>query len=140
MAAVDGELIDDNQIGSARHSVPPPLRASLDCKGSKEAGQDHDDISDDGNKNVGTGQPSEQAEIQEQEWGRETPVNIACPVDLAIDDGVRGEVLVVMVNLDLVLGDTSLSSHGVIGQGSESRDEGRDDVEHAFLLCILSMH
>lgn len=138
MSAVDGELVDDNQIGSARHSVPSPLRATLGGKGSKEAGHDHDDISDDSNENVGTGQPSEQAKIQQKEWGRETPVDIACPVDLAIDNRVIGEVLVVMVDLDLVLGDTSFDGHSVVGQRSEGRDEGRDDVEHAFLLYYLS--
>jgi len=140
MSAVDGELVDDNQVGSARHGVPSPLRATLDRKGSKEAGQNHDNVSDDSDEDVGTGQPSEQAKIQEKEWGRHAPVNIACPVDLAIDDSIIGEVLVVMVDLDLVLGYTSFDGHSIVRQGSEGRDEGRDDVEHAFLLRCFSIH
>lgn len=138
MSAIDGELVDDNQVGSARHGVPSPLRAALGGKGSEEAGQDHDNVGNDGNENVSTGQPSEQAEIQEQERGRDAPVDVACPVYLAVDDSVIGEVLVIMVDLDLILGDTSFNGHGIVRQGSEGGDEGRDDVEHAFLLCGLS--
>ena len=44
-----------------------------------------------------------------------------------------------MMDLDLVLGDAVLDSHGVVGQGREGRDEGREDVEHAFLLDCVSI-
>lgn len=60
---VDCELVDYNQVGNASNGVPAPLGAALDSEGSEEASQDHDEISDDSNENVGSSQTSEQAEI-----------------------------------------------------------------------------
>lgn len=39
---------------------------------------------------------------------------------------------------DLVLANTSVYSHGVIGEGSEGRNEGSQDMEQAFLLEMVS--
>ena len=64
MTAVDSQLVDDDQVGKASHGVPPPFRAALNREGGKETSQDHDDVSNDGNEDVGTGQSSEKAKIQ----------------------------------------------------------------------------
>ena len=63
--AVEGELVDNDQVGDAGHGVPPPFGALLDSESSEKTGQNHDHISDNGNENVGTAQSSEQAKVHE---------------------------------------------------------------------------
>ena len=41
---------------------------------------------------------------------------------------------------DLVLANTIVNSHGVIGDGSEGRNEGSQDMEQAFLLENVSVN
>lgn len=139
--AVKGELVDNDQVGNASHGVPSPLGALLDSEGSEETGQDHDDISDNGNENVGTAQSSEQAKVQEQEWGGDAPVDVAGPVDLAVDglEGV-GEMLLAVLESDLILANTIVNGHGEVRDGSEGGDEGSQDVEQAFLLEKVSIN
>ena len=58
-ATVECKLVDNNQVRNTSHGIPSPFRALLDSEGSKEAGQDHDHISDNGNEDIGTAQPSQ---------------------------------------------------------------------------------
>lgn len=53
-AAIEAELVNDDQVGDASHSVPSPFRSLFDGKGGEKASQDHDDISDEGHEDVGT--------------------------------------------------------------------------------------
>ena len=62
--AVDCELIDDNQVGEAGHSVPSPLGALLYSKGSEETSQDHDDVGNNGHEDICPRQTSEQCKVQ----------------------------------------------------------------------------
>lgn len=62
-ATVNGELVDDNEIGDASNGVVSPFGALVVAKGSKETGQDHNDISNDGNEDVGAAQASEEGKI-----------------------------------------------------------------------------
>ena len=137
---IEGKLVDDDQVGNASHGVPSPFRALLDREGSKETGQDHDHISDNCNEDVGTVQSSEQGKVQKQEWSGDAPVDIAGPIDLAVDglEGV-GEMLLGLLDGDLVLANAIMNGHGVVGDGGESGDEGSQDVEQAFLLGKVSV-
>jgi len=61
---VNGELVDDNQVGNASNGIVSPFGALVVAKSSKETGQDHDDISNDGNEDVGAAQASEEGKVQ----------------------------------------------------------------------------
>ena len=137
--AVDSKLIDDHEIGNASHGIPTPLGTLLDGESSEKAGQDHDDVSNDGNEDVGTSETSEQAEIEEQEWGGDTPVDVTGPVDLTVDGllDVRDGTGRVVDGGDGVVGDTILDGHTEIRDHSECGDEGSEDVEQAFLLHVI---
>ena len=63
--AIDTELVDDDQVGEASHGIPAPLGACLDGESSEEAGQNHDDVSDDGDEDVGTAEASNESQIHE---------------------------------------------------------------------------
>lgn len=64
-ATVNGELVDDNEIGDASNGIVSPFGALVVAKGSKETGQDHDNISNDGNEDVGAAQASEEGKVHE---------------------------------------------------------------------------
>ena len=135
LATVDGELIDDNEVGNAGHGIPAPLGRLVNRKGSEETSQDHDDISNDGNENTGTAETGQETEIKKQEWGGETPVDITSPVDLTVNSVIGvGEVLLGVLDEDLVLANTITNSHGIVGESGEGGDESSQDVEETFLL------
>lgn len=135
LAAIEGELVDDDQVGNASHSVPAPLGRLVDGEGSEETSQDHDNVSNDGDEDAGTVQAGQEAKIEQEEWGGETPVDVAGPVNLTIDDVVGvGEMLLLVLDGDLVLAHTITDSHGIVGEGGEGGDEGSQDVEETFLL------
>ena len=139
--AIEGELVDNDQVSNTSHGVPSPFGTLLDGEGSKETGQNHDHISDNGHKDIGTAQPSEQAKVQEQEWGGDAPVDVTGPVDLAVDglEGV-GKMFLGVLNSDFILANTIMYSHGEIGDGGKGSDKGSQDVEQAFLLDEVSVH
>ena len=62
--AVEGKLVDNDQVGNTSHGIPSPFGALFDGEGSEETGQNHDHISDNGNENVGPVQTSEQGKVQ----------------------------------------------------------------------------
>ena len=138
--AVEGKLVDNDQVSNASHGVPSPFGTFLDLEGSEETGQNHDYISDNRNENIGTAQTSKQAKVQEQEWGGNAPVDVAGPVNLAVDglEGV-GKVLLGVLDSDLVLANTIVNGHSEVGDGGEGGDEGSQDVEQAFLLGQVSI-
>ena len=108
-------MVDNDQVCDTGHGVPAPLWSLLNSKSSKKTGQDHDDISDNGNEDIGTAKTGEEAQVKKEKWGSETPVNIAGPVDFAVD-GLEG-VWVVLLGLldgDLVVANTIVDSHAEI--------------------------
>ena len=102
-AAVEGKLIDDDEEGNAGPGVPAPLLAVIVAESREETSQDHDEVGNHGNQNVGTTQTSEECKVHEEEWGSDAPVNISCPVDLAVVNlGCVWDVLVRLGFGDLV--------------------------------------
>jgi len=132
---VESKLIDDNQVGNAGHGVPAPLGSLLHGKGSKETGQDHDNISDNRDENVGTTKTSQKAKIEEQKWGGDAPVDITSPVDFTVDrlESV-GKMFLGLLDGDLIVADAIIDCHGEVRDGSKGGDESSQNVEQAFLL------
>ena len=131
-------MIDDSQVGDASNGVPAPLWSLLNGEGSEEAGKDHDNIGNDGNENVGTCKTGQEGEIEEEKGSGDAPIDVAGPVDLAVDDLLDiGDVVLGVVGLgDLVVADAVTDGHGEVGDGGEGGDEGCQDVEEAFLLLL----
>ncbi len=133
------ELPDDNEVGNAGNGVPAPLLGgALRAEGSEETGQDHDDIGNDGNEDGPAVHASEEAQIEEQERGGDGPVDVAGPVDLAVDVllGVWN-VLMLLLDDDVVVADAVAAGHGEVGQSGEGDDESSDDVVEAVFLKYL---
>jgi hypothetical protein len=129
-AAVDGEHPDDNEVGNAGNGVPAPLlRSALVAVSGEETSQNHDDISNDGQKDVATAETGEHGQIEEEERGGQAPVDVTGPVDLAVDivGGVR-DVAVRVSDGGAVVADTVAGGHGEVGQRSKGDDESGDDV------------
>ena len=130
VTAVDGELVNNYEVGDAGHCVVSPLWSFLLVESSEETGKDHDDVSDNGNEDVSTAQAAEEAKIQEQKWGGHTPVDVTGPVDLTLNDIVGvGEMLLGVLDLDLIDGDTITNSHGEVRDHGKGGDESRQDME-----------
>lgn len=117
---------DDKDVGNARNGIPAPfLRSLLVTVGSKETGQDHDDIGADGHDGVGAINASQEAEISEQQGGSDSPVNVSSKVNLAADllIGV-GDLVVGQLLADAVQVDTRTISHGEVGHRRRDGDHG----------------
>ena len=88
---------DDDQVGNTGNGIPTPLLGiTLSAKGSEQAGEDHDDIGNDGDKDGGSVGTSQEEEVEEQQRRCQGPVNIAGPVDLSVEVviGIRHLVIV----------------------------------------------
>jgi len=135
-SAVVHDLVNNDKVGNASPNVPSPLLAVVLSVSSKETGQDHDDIGYDCNKNIGTAETSQKAEIEQEKRGCNAPVNISCPVDLSVCDLFRvwETVLVADSLLAPVEVDTIASGHGKVGEEGEGGDECSQDMEETFLL------
>jgi len=130
VAAVEGELPDDDEVGNASNGVPAPLlRGLLRAERGEETSEDHDDVGNNGDQDVGTGKTSEQGKVEEQERGGDGPVNVTGPVDLAVDVVLGGrDVLVVLLLGGVVVADTVAAGHGEVGESGEGDNEGGQDV------------
>ncbi len=123
---IEGELVHDDQVCNAGNSIPSPFRSLLNGEGSEETSQDHDNVGNDSHEDVGATKTSEKAEIEEQKWGGKAPVDVAGPVDFAVDGLVDvGEVLLRLGDDDLVVGNAVMDGHGEVGDHSEGGDESR---------------
>lgn len=129
-AAVNGEHPDDDEVGDAGNGVPAPLlRSALGAVGSEETGQNHDDISNNGQQDVATAETGEESQVEEEKRGGQAPVNVTGPVDLAVDVvGGVGDVTVRVSDGGAVVADAVAGGHGKVGQRSKGDDEGGDDV------------
>ena len=130
VAAVEDELPDNNEVGNAGNGVPAPLLGGLlRAERGEKAGEDHDDVGNDGNQDVGTGKTSEQGQVEEEERSGDGPVNVASPVDLAVDVVLGGrDVLVVLFLGGVVVTNTVAAGHGEVGQSGKGDNEGGQDV------------
>lgn len=130
---------DDDEVGEARNGIPAPLLGSaLAAEGGEQTGEDHDDISGNGHQDVGTVEAGQQTEVKKKERGGQGPVDIASPVDLAVDlgEGVW-DVVELLAHNDLVDRDSVASCHGKVGEGGSDEDQGGDDVVETTLLLML---
>lgn len=130
VAAVVDELPDDDEVGNAGNGVPAPLLGGLlRAEGGEETGEDHDDVGNNGDQNVGTGKTSEQSKVEKQERSGDGPVDVASPVNLAIDVVLGGrDVLVVLLLGGVVPANAVAAGHGEVGQGGEGDNEGGENV------------
>lgn len=132
---MNSELVDDDKVGQAGHGIVSPLSVLAAAESSKETSQNHDDIGNDGNEDVGAAQSSKEGKVQEEERGGDTPVDITGPVNLTEDMLVGGgNVLVALLDDGLGEGDSITDSHGEVGDCGKGGDESGQDVEEAFLL------
>lgn len=134
ISAVVHNLVDDDEVSDAGPNVPAPLLSVTVAIGGKKTGQNHDEISNDCNKDVGTTETSQESKVKQQEWGCNAPVDISCPVDLSVCDllGIWESMLVTDSLDDLVVVDTVTSGHGEIGEEGEGCDKGSQDVEQSL--------
>ena len=140
-AAVDGQVPDDKEVGNAGNRVPSPLGGgALGAESSEETGQDHDNVGEDGHGEVSTVHASKETKVKEQQRGRQGPVDVAGPEDLALDVVVRvRDVVVLLTDVDVVNGNTLAGGHGEVRDGGGDGDESRDDMEEALLLWGVSV-
>lgn len=64
--SINGQLVDDHEVGNACNTVVSPLVITVVGQGSEETGQNHDNIGNDGNENIATRQAGQESEIQQQ--------------------------------------------------------------------------
>ncbi len=138
-ATRDDELVDDDEVSNAGNSVPSPLLTIVLAESSEEASQNHDDVCNDGNEDASTVHACQESQVEEEKWCSHAPVNISGPEHLAEDmfDSV-GNVLVCLLDNDVCVRVSVTSSHGEVGDGSESGDQSGDDMEESFLLVAVS--
>lgn len=138
--AVNGEMPDDNEIGNAGNSVPAPLlRGALRAEGSEETGKDHDDIGKDGHQDMGAVKTGEKGEIEQKKRSGQTPIDVAGPVDLAVNVlSSVWNVAVLLSDDNVVVTDTVSAGHGEVGQGGEDDNQGGDDVVETLGLGDFS--
>ena len=134
--SVDDELPENDQVGNAGNGVPAPLLwSALRAEGSEETSQDHDHVGDDGNEDAATCSTGQEQEIEEQEWCGHGPIDIAGPVDLAVDVVVGVWDMVVLVGLDdVVEADAVSGSHGKVRAGGEDDDQSGHDMVETLAL------
>jgi hypothetical protein len=127
---VQGKVPDDEDVGNAGNGVPAPLLGgTLLAESSKETGQDHDQVGDDGHDDVSTRHASKETEIENEERSGQAPVDVTGPEHLAVHLGeCVGDVVVLLTDGDLLDGDTVAGGHGEVREGSEDGDRGGDGV------------
>jgi len=108
VAATDSELPDDDKVGSTGHGVPAPLlRSALVTESGEKTGEDHDNVGNNGDKNVTTLEASDKSEIKKEKRSGHTPVNVTGPVDLTVNIAVGvWDVLVGLGDSGVVVRDT----------------------------------
>ena len=129
-ATVKAKVPEDEDEGNAGNCVPAPLLGGLlRAEGSEKAGEDHDDVGNNGDGDVGTGKASEQGQVEEKERSGDGPVNVAGPVDLAVNVVLSGrDVLVVLLLGGVVVANAVAAGHGEVGESGDGDDEGGQDV------------
>lgn len=138
--SVQGKVPNDEQEGNAGNGIPAPLLGSvLLAESSEQTSEDHDQVSDDGHKDVAAGHASQETEIEQQKGCGNSPVNIAGPEDLAVHCGECIRNMVVLVaDLDRVYRDTVTGSHGEVRDGRGDGNDGGNGVVEALRLDAVS--
>lgn len=146
VAAVVDELPDNNEVGNTGNGVPAPLLGGLlRAERGEETSENHDDVGNNGDQDVGTGKTSEQSKVEEEKRGGDGPVNVTGPVDLAVDVVLGGgNVLVVLLLGGVVVADTVAAGHGEVRESGEGDNEGGQDVVQTLglgrVLVVIRLH
>lgn len=137
MTSVDSELVNNNKVSNNGNGVISPFGIHVIGQGSEETVQDRDEVSYNGNSDVGTTQASKQGKIQKEERGSNAPIDVTSPVNFT-DGGLEGiwDVLLRFFGSDFIVVDAIANSHGEIGNSSKSGNEGSQDMKQAFLLKV----
>jgi len=127
-------LVNNDQVGGTSHSVPSPFLSIAASERGEETGQNHDDISDNCNEDVGTVETSEEGKIEKEERSGNGPVDVTSPEDLSVDvlEG-SGSVVVGFLDNDVCVAVSITSGHCEVGEGCEEGNEGSQNVEETFL-------
>lgn len=140
-AAIESQLVDNDQVGNTCPHIPTPGLAVLATEGSEQASQDHNHIGNDGDQDVSTTETSEKGQIQQEKWCSNSPINVSCPVDLSLVvlmcvwDSLVMDGLGVCVEASAIPG-----GHGEVGEECKGSDEGSQYVEKAFLHWNAESH
>jgi len=129
-AAIDNEVPDDEEVGDAGNGVPAPFLGGVVTICGEEAGQDHDEISEDEQDNVAAAEASQKGEVEEEQWGGQAPVDIASPEDLAVDVlvGVWDSVLVVLSLASVVVVNAGSIGHCKVRNCGNNGDQSGDNM------------
>jgi len=139
--AIHGQLVDHDQVGNTGPNIPTPGLAVLGTERSEQTSQYHNHIGDDGDQDVSTTEASQKGQIQQEEWGSNSPVDVSCPVDLSLVVLICVWNTLVMDSFGVcVVASAIPSGHGVVGEECKSSDEGSQDVEQAFLHRNTESH
>merc|ERR1712093_685548 len=112
----DNKPVDDDEVGDASNSIVSPLLAIGASESCEETKEDHDEISDDGDGDVGAVHACEESKVEDEKRSGECPVDVAGPEDLTEDvlHGVGG-VLVGFLDDDVGEGVSVSGGHGEVG-------------------------
>lgn len=132
-------MVDDDEVGNAGPSIPSPGLAALAAEGSEQPGQNHDDIGNNCDQDIGTTQTSQKRQVEQEKWGGDGPVNVAGIVDLSLVGLICVWNLLMVNGLSVcVVADAITSSHGKVRDECKGGNEGSEDMEEAFLLGAVS--
>lgn len=73
-AAIEAELVDDDEVGDAGDCVVAPLLAVALAEGREQAGETHGDVGEDGDEHAGPVEAGQEAEVQQQQGRRQRPL------------------------------------------------------------------
>lgn len=114
-SAVEGKLVDNDEEGKAGPGVPAPLAAIIGTESSKETSEDHDEVGNNGDEDVGSRETSHESKIREQKRCGDTPVDVSCPVYLTVRGLVRVRDMLVGLYLNnLVVANAVTAGHGEV--------------------------
>ena len=137
LAAIENKLIDNCQVRNAPPSEPAPFLTVFLSVRSEKATQNHDEICNDGNQDVGTADTSQKGQVEQDKWGCEGPVHISCPVQFTeVCLMCVGDFLVRLNHGVLLEADAVARGQSKVSEERKRGNEGRQGVEESFLLLL----
>ena len=127
---MESNMPDDEDVRNAANHVPAPfLSGVLLAERREEAGEDHDEIGNNGHESVCTVNPGKQAEVEQQERRGDGPVDVPSVEDLATVQVMRArQFAMVVLDLDTAVAGGMARCHREIGERRGDGDESCDDV------------
>ncbi|KAL6406060.1 opsin-like protein [Ilyonectria robusta] len=124
---------DDEQIGNAADGIPAPFLGRVNMsKGREQPGQYHDYICHHCHEGMSSIDSGKKKQFEQKQRHGETPVDIACPEDLATYVVIRvGEVLVMIRVRSAVEARCVTRGHGKVSERGDDGGQCSDDMEDA---------